>query len=404
MNPVVYTKTTWANGVSPSISAANLNKIETGIADAHYGIRGVPLDGFAGADDNAKLTAAMSYAAAQTYPPPILLAARNHTFSGQRTLYDGFALHGVPGPSNAEKSSVGVTKTRCAVSVGSSLPWLVASGGVADGAQVWDVSIRDIAFVGNSTTQWMGGAAVLWVMHLNNLSFKDFKSILGSQSTKLLMNLCLIDGWMSLNASYNGAIHIGGSDNALFLGLTNLDSGTAYNSAGSANGQYHMWLDGCEKTTIGPMYITAEGGWNGIRVTGTAYNTDSSNLGGPNWIAGARIEGRNSGAPCNGSLVRVEGGMLTLRDCWLGYAMDSPSTPGHSPADAGAIHQSGGQLLVDGCTYDRTAGQAETVKFVYSNGGVGRVSNTMIGAKGGAWSGLPRVSSALTCDTTVTEV
>ena len=32
---MAYTKTTWVNDSKPAINAANLNKIEQGIADAH---------------------------------------------------------------------------------------------------------------------------------------------------------------------------------------------------------------------------------------------------------------------------------------------------------------------------------------------------------------------------------
>ena len=85
--------------------------------------------------------------------------------------------------------------------------------------------------------------------------------------------------------------------------------------------------------------------------------------------------------------------------------MVSPATPGHSPQDAGMIHQTAGQLLVDGCTYDRATGVAETVPFVYSAGGKARVSNTFIGSKGGTWSGLPRVTgSGVTADNSVTVI
>lgn len=35
-----YTKTTWVNGGAPAINATNLNKIETGIQEAHAGFEG----------------------------------------------------------------------------------------------------------------------------------------------------------------------------------------------------------------------------------------------------------------------------------------------------------------------------------------------------------------------------
>jgi hypothetical protein len=367
----------------------------------------IELDSVAGATDDDKLTNAMAAAAAQAFPPPILLGPRTYLFSTNRTLYDGFALIGVQGMGNAEKSSRGTNKT--VVQMGGSGTWLSAEGGfdTSSGNRNWDVTIRNISFLGTSSKQWMGSSngTVVWCMNLRDCSWSGFKSVLGSQATALKLNLCLFDGWLSFNNSYNGAIHIGGSDNTLFIGMTNIDSGTGFLSPGGSNGQYHLWLDYMEKTTIGPIYLTAEGGWNGIRVSGPATNVGGSNLGGPLWITGAKIEGRNANAACNGAIIRVEGGQLHVRDTWVAYGMKSPATPGHSPQDAGVIHQTGGQLLVDGCTYDHATSQSETVPFVYSSGGMARVSNTFIGSKGGIWTGKPRVQgSGIVADDSVTVI
>jgi hypothetical protein len=379
----------------------------------------IELDAMAGATDDDKLTNAMNIAKAQDYPPPILLGPRNYSFSINRDMYDGFSLIGVQGMGNAEKGSRGTNRTR--VTVGGSGIWLNANGGLDDPYENWDISIRQISFTGNSSKQFMGSAingagfsddVVIWCMNLRDCAWSSFKSVLGSQSTKLLINLCLFDGWLSFNNSYTGAIHIGGSDNSLFLGMTNIDSATGYlaptgsNPSGSI-GQYHLWFDGMDKTTVGDIYLTAEGGWNGIRVTGPAYNGGSSTNGGPITINSGKLEGRNKTAACNGAVIRVEGGILILRDTWVGFGMINPSASGHSPQDAGVIHQTGGQLLVDGCTYGRATNAAETVPFVYSAGGKTRVSNILTGSQAGAWSGLPRVDSAggsVTTDSTVTVI
>lgn len=363
----------------------------------------VELDSFTGANDDAKLTAAMSYAAAQSNPPTIRLANRSHSFSTARTLYDGFRLEGPPGYSNAEKSAANMT---CTVNVSvSNGVWLTSSSG----SFTWDVYIGQIAFKGTSTTQFMACTNTgLYCALLRDLSFSGFKSILGSQSSKLLLSACTFDGYWETNNSYNGAFHIGGSDNTLWSNGMLLDSGTAFNSAGNAAGQFHLWCDYLEKTSIGPLYITCEGNWGGVRVTGPGYNSGGSNLGGPVWFtSGLRCEGRNAGAPCNGAAIRVEGGMAVFRDSWIAYGMDAPSSMGHSPVDAGVVHVTGGMVLLDGCTYDRTSGMAETVPFVYVGGGTARVSNQMVGSKGGTWSGLPRVKDgggALSNDTTVTAI
>lgn len=395
----------WRDTTLPASGSTDWFNHYSGLDEGRYLMsRGHPLETFDGATDDDKLGAAMSYAAAQTMPPPILFGPRNYTLTTPRAMYDGMTLLGVPGMGNAELSNQGTVRTRITANGGST--FLSANGGNRSGSQQWDVAIRNIAFTGSPTTQFMGGTAVIWCMNLRDCSWSGFKSILGSQATKLLVNLCLFDGWLSFHNSYSGAIHIGGSDNALFLGMTNIDAGTAFNSAGSANGQYHLWLDNIEKTTIGPIYLTAEGAWNGIRVSGQGNPATSggSNLGGPLWITGAKIEGRNAGAPCNGSLIRVEGGELHLRDTWLGYAMASPSTPGHSPTDAGVVHQTAGQLLLDGVTYDRATGVAESVPLVYSAGGESHVNHITRGSKGGAWTGRPRVSGATFYDSTVTAV
>lgn len=365
---------------------SHYSQMDAGLRDLDG--RGVYLDSFSGSTDDAKLTAAMSYCSAQTYRPPILLKAKQYTFSTPRTLYHGFALLGVPGMSNAEVgSATGTKKTHVQTSVSNGV-WL-SSGGSTYNDRMWDVTIRNIAFNGTSTTQWMGGPAALWCMNLRDLSFNGYKTILGSQSATLPIDMCLMDGWLSFNNSYNGAIHIAGSDNTLFVGTTNLDSTPAHATAGNANGQYHLWLDYLDKSTIGPIYITAETNWGAVRVTGAGYNTSGQGSVG---ITGAKIEGRNKNAPCNGNLIRVDGAHLYLRDTWLGFAMASPTSPGHSITDAGICHQTDGKLLLSGCTYGRATGVSESVPLVYSTGGEAQATNIFTSANGGTWTGRPRVT------------
>lgn len=51
-----YTKTTWVNGGAPAINATNLNKIETGIQEAHAGFEGNASDLIAHKADEATET------------------------------------------------------------------------------------------------------------------------------------------------------------------------------------------------------------------------------------------------------------------------------------------------------------------------------------------------------------
>lgn len=362
----------------------------------------VLLDSFAGADDDAKLTAAMTYASAQAHPPIIRLTNRDYTFTTARNAYTGFRLFGpVPGAQNAELSAANMG---CTVNLKTNGVWLNVTGG-----DVFDAVVCGIAFVGTSTTTFLGsdGSSIWHCCHIRDVSFKQFKTVLGTQAQRLPMTGCLIDGWFQMQGTYNGGIHIAGSDNRLFLGHTLIDATPAYNTAGNAAGQFHMWFDSLDNTTIGPLYITAEGPWGGVKISGPAYNTGiPSNLGMVT-IHGATIEGRNASQPCDGALVRIEGGIAKLRDCYIARGMSSPASMGHTPQDAGIVHIASGGVLLDGITYDRCNGVDETVPFVYNNGGTVRVMDTYVATKGGTWTGLPRVTSpsgTIKADDTVTLV
>jgi hypothetical protein len=60
---------------------------------------------------------------------------------------------------------------------------------------------------------------------------------------------------------------------------------------------------------------------------------------------------------------------VTLRDCWLAYAMASPGT------HTGVGQADGGSVLIDGCTYERATGVAESVPFFAATAGNHIVKN-----------------------------
>jgi hypothetical protein len=406
---VPYSKQSWADGSGGGtpLNAARLSYIEDGIeqaqatadaaggggvAAADFGY--VTLDSFAGASDDAKLTAALSFCAAQTYPPTIKLAARNHTFAtGARAFYTGLRIEGAPGYSNPERNSGTKAATRCSLSMSGG--WFEHTGG-----DVFSMMFRDLALTGGSNASFItrnpSATGTLYCLEMSGIYSSGLRTLIGTQTNKVLLTAASWFGSWEINNCYNGAFHLGGSDNVFWVDGMLLDSGTAFNSAGSANGQYHIWFNFMEKSYIGPLYITSEGAWNGIRISGPSNPATSggSNLGGPLNFFGMRLEGRNAGAPCNGSLFRIEGGSAILRDCWISYGMASPATPGHSPQDAGIIHQTAGILIADGCSYDRANTVAETVPWIYCNGGELMVGKIMRGSKGGTWTGRPRVDQA----------
>lgn len=363
----------------------------------------IPLDLQPGSTDDDRLTNAMSTAAAETHPPAIQLSNKTYSFSTARTLYSGFRLVGPLGMiSNSELSDANMP---CKVNVTTSGTWLNVSGG-----DVFDAFIGNgLTFIGTSGTTFLGcdGSSIWHCSHLRDVSFHQFKTVLGTQAQKLLMTASLIDGWFQSQGAYNGAIHIGGSDNALWMNGALIDSSQAFLTAGGATGQYHFWFDGLDNSHVGRLYITMQGDWVGVRVSGSAYNAGGppSNLGMVT-MENPTIEGVNAAGASSGCALRVEGGIVKVQGGYLGRCMTNPSVEGHSPADAGTVHVTGGALLLDGATYDRAAGQAETVPFVYVAGGRVKVLNTFAASKGGVWTGLPQVEAVggtVTIDNTVSK-
>lgn len=411
--------TNYPNQVSAGESGhvSDHNAITTDLLTAKSragGVVSVDEPQFTGTDDQ-RVAAAMSYAAAQTVPPQIQFSAKSYTLNNAYPLFDGCAWIGTTARGNAELSgNKGCVKTT--IHANYSGVFLDGSaGGAYNSGYVMDLSIRNIMFVGsNSGTQWLGcgSSGALHGSEIREVGCTGFHSVLGSQSQKLGFTTSIITDF-DVNNSSTGGIHIGGSDNVFFFGHCNIDSPTSMLSTYSSTGQYHVWFDFCEKTAVGPFYITCEGGWQGIKVSGPtnpATDGGNGNNGGPIWIRGAKVEGRNAGAPCSGANVRVEGGILVLSDSWVSYGMNSPSGLGHPTQDAGMIHHSGGTLNVSGVTYDRATGIAESVPFVYreTNAEDTMVTRISRGSKGGSWTGRPQIHAAsgsfLISDATVSVV
>lgn len=395
-----YTKQTWVNGaagVTP-LNATRLNYIEDGIAAAQAageasgaGVSAVNfgqffLDSATGATDDARYGNSLSTVSADTYPRIIKCQAKNYAIStAARSPYTGWRLEGTWGYSNPERNSGTKTGTRFSLSM---------NGGFMEhsGGDVFSLSMRDISFTGGSSatvfSRNASATGTLYCFHASGIYASGCRSLFGTQASKMVITAADWWGTWEVNNCYSGAFHLGGSDNVLWRDGMLLDSGTAFNSAGASNGQYHIWMDSLEKSDVGPVYETAEGAWAGIRQTGpaTPWTSGGNNMGGPITYYGLRLEGRNAGAESNGSLFRLEGGIAILDKCWISYGMGSPATPGHSPADAGMIHQTGGILDVDGCTTDFATGVSKTtVPFVYSAGGEWGYRAIKRASKGGSW-------------------
>jgi hypothetical protein len=359
----------------------------------------VSLDSFAGATDDAKLTAALSATAADTYPRAIQLKNRQYSFSTMnRTPFEGMKIMGPRGFGNPER---GADKMACRVALSGTGAWFAAN------SEVFTTNFWNLAFTGGSGAWVIGGTANWYCLHMRDIYSSGLRSVVGSQAQAGLLTACIFDGAWEINNCYDGAFHLRGSDNTFWPGGILLDSGTAF----VGSGQAHIWNDSNDKSTLGFVYITAEGDWCAIRHDGAGFGSSSANQG-IVYYHGLRVEGRNPGAYSDGSLFRQGGGIAFINQLSLNYAMGNPTAVGHAAGD-GIVHATNGQLFINQATYDRATGVAETVPFVYVGSSVGQFGVTQVAraSRGGSWTGKPRVSiptgyssSNYTVDNSVTVV
>lgn len=347
---------------------------------------GLWLDSFPQSTADARLTAAMAQVASETVKRPIWLnPGRRYDFATtNRSLFSGFKLVCPGGFGNQQRAANSIP---CDVRFSGNGTWFVNNG------TTYDVMFAGMGLQGNSNGVFMtSNPGVLWTSVFRDLGFNLWKHVWGTPSSKFLNTAILIDGWGNINNSYNTAATFGGSDSTFFDGKWLIDSPPSIIAAGA----YHLIFDYQEESTVGKVYMTCEQN-GGVLINGGATTK------GLRFLGGFDIEGRNSSQPCYGSLFRINGGGVDIKDAWLAYGASNLNANGRS-GELGVITVAGSNadVFIDGCWYDRSV--AESVKFVGISSGSVRIRNIRKGAKGGSWSGLPQVSSAADSDATVTEV
>lgn len=370
----------WTNqssgGGPPYLSAANLDHIEDGVAMAQGGH--IPFSTFSGADDDAKLAAAVLYVSelGNTVRPTIVLdESRDYTFNDQcPDLPHGFSLSGPLGAMTGNPEQ-GKDNSQVAVKINYAGTWINPS------VTKWNIRISNIDFTGTSSTVFLNSPTqTLWCMHLHNLSFNLFSSVIGTPANKAFMTGCQLTGRWDVANSYDTAFHFGGSDNDLFMGGMYIDSGV---TSGVTDGTPHIHCDYMSKSTIGPIYSTSLNNWTGLLVSGSSTYGQGLTLG-----PGARIEGKNNSEYCRGATIRVNGGSLTIFQCAVNFGMGASNARG----DAGTIHHAGGNLSIFGMNHARADGVSQDTPVVYSTGGRLEVHGIDISTQGGnTWTDRPLV-------------
>jgi hypothetical protein len=352
-------------------------------------ISAVALDSFAGANDDAKLAAAASYAAAQTYKGIAIALDQNrsYTFTQQLAAYDGLAIVGATRrPVDQARASLPIpNKVILNIAGGTGGGgWIVPPNGNCFG-----MHLASLSFDGNSTSRVidLNTSGVLWNAIFRDISTQNLAGFIGTSSNGQPCDFVCMDGYWNINNVRDIGIAIQGSDNFLNFNGMNLDSPTSLLPATG-------WLarfQALSKTFVSGIYVTAEQ-HSAFDITGSNQRMN---------IRDCTIEGRNAGAPCYGALIRVTSSDVTLRDCWTSFAMSGGS---NGRTDLGVIHINSGNVLIDGCTYQRATGVAESVPYIYVGGGNVTVRNIQ---RSGTWTGLPVVrhlGGTLDADSSVTVV
>ena len=338
----------------------------------------VQVDSFSGANDDAKLDAALSYAQQQTRIPYIQFSARVFNWNKpNRTPFSGMKLIGPnsPGPKNLQIANGSPVNHKISVGAG------IGNGASAmfngGNLQLYSVYVGNLAFQGNWSGQfWDQPGGTLYASEFNSLTFYGLSSVFGNSSSKaLITQVCFTGHWYCNAGSGQTLFNLGGSDNELWMGhYCNLDSGSA---AGGGQGSFQVVLDSISKTNVGRIYCTAEQGWRGIKVSGNGAGLN---------FFGTSFEGHLNSAPCHGATLRWEGSAGAVFGGWFAYGMTAPTTLGGD--NNGMIDVRGGNLLIDRPYYTRANGVAESVPLIYAAGGSTRVVAREVAALG-TWTGKP---------------
>jgi hypothetical protein len=289
--------------------------------NAHEAAYGVSLDHFAGASDDAKFSAALAYAAAQTYKPTIVIPNRLVTFNQRQVMFNGFSISGPPGTGN-EFGYNQVVK----VSVPGS-GWLDQPAG-----QLKGIYIGNLSFQGDANTTFFvdydNTGPVLWASLLENLGFNLFKHVIWGAHTAVIFR-----GYWDVNNSYDTPFKLWGSDSNYWIDGMLIDSPNL-----PAGNIYHVYLVNVTKTYVGPIFVTGRGNVCPMRIDGGRGII----------VEGARLEAP-SGIPVTGSQLLITGGkFIRIRDPWFFNGMSNPSGTGHTNAawDKGIITITGGSNIV----------------------------------------------------------
>lgn len=317
------------------------------------------IDDFAGATDDDKHVAAWN-AARSASRKPILqyptgtfgpLSTPIAVFSGMRAI--GPDHSGSEGPKNQEISSGNLVPHKVTVNCGTGTSSLFVQS-----ATIQEVVFANISWSGSAGSQWWhntnSNSYTIYPGQFHSLAFDGFSSVLGNAANQFTCTQCIFSGhWTVLNFQ-NTPLHIGGSDNSLWMtGFVNLNSPPSV----AGGGKPILHLDYLEKTNIGYVYITAENNWTGVRIEGPIMRNVQ--------FHGGVFEGRSASNPATYPVIDIRGGHTTFYGPNVGQVINTNAS--------GAIVQSGGVTELYSPHYYKATAAASTFPMFYQSGGIASI-------------------------------
>lgn len=346
----------------------------------------VLLDSFAGSSDDQKLTNAMSYAAAQTYRPGIVLGARYHTFSQPRTVYSGLRIFGPAGArigfQNMEISGSNGQYNPCRVHLttgtGNS-SWLVGT------STTYSVTVGGIAFSGNGSSQFYHHpitAGTCYCATFFDLQFNGVKYAFGVPGDAWSNTLCAWEGEWNFTGLPDQPISVRGSDS--WLQPTGMNIG--WNNA--PTNTYLIRFENQSKTFVKGLYLTCRNAASrAVLVQGPA-----SSQGGL-FITDSVIEGQNLNEWAAGALIMVQGGGVEFDRISCNFGMGGGT--GNVLGDTADIMQTGGTMVISGVHTCKANGRSETIPWLRATGGRTYIDKVFgMQGSGQAWSQIPLAQNA----------
>ncbi|WP_131738023.1 hypothetical protein [Actinomadura roseirufa] len=319
------------------------------------------LESFAGATWEARWAAALSYAAAQTYKPTIVLPNGEITLGGgPYRLFDGLRVSGPVGAGEREFTTRGPS---CVVTV-TGKPLFAMPGG--DVSNLW---FKGVQFRAKTRLDWMvrttdfGGGPIMKDADFHSLGWVGFSSVMHARHLRVSIQD------MYCNNGSDVQFRLAGSDNFYWTQGRNYLSGSVPPTAAA-----YVYFTSMSRTRVGALYVTPQGasafridgGYGGLSFEGTLLDST----------------GRTKDTACQGAALYIHSGEgHTFTNLWFFNNCTNPGATGRA-GEKGQVFIGGGadEIVFSGCQWSGGAKQPVATPrgtpAIYAQSGVANVRVT----------------------------